>query len=300
MIQYKSVYIEDKEWVDGLLALCDSRSADFNFTNLYAWKAAFGTEIARLGDRLIVRYDHDGRLTWSYPVGGGDIRPAIEELLADAAAHGVPLRLGSITRDLIPELEGLYPGAFEIAADENNFDYVYSAEKLSTLAGKKLHGKRNHINRFIELNPDWSFEPLTQANLAEAEAMNEEWMAMSEEEKHTSYISEIQALGHVFKHFGQMRLEGGLLRAGGRVLAFTIGERLSSDTFVVHYEKAFPDVQGAYPMINREFVRHVLAQHPEIKYFNREEDMGLEALRRAKQSYYPEFLVEKFFAVWKG
>jgi len=80
------------------------------------------------------------------------------------------------------------------------------------------------------------------------------------------------------------------------VIAFTIGEPLNSDTYIVHFEKAFSDIQGAYPMINREFARHIQTLRPNIRYFNREEDLGIESLQRAKRSYYPVFMVEKYHA----
>ena len=99
------------------------------------------------------------------------------------------------------------------------------------------------------------------------------------------------------EHYHQLGLEGGLIRVYGEVVAFTMGDRLTEDTFDVHFEKAYGELQGAYAMINREFARWVRARHPEIKYLNREDDMGVEGLRKAKQSYYPDLLVEKFAAI---
>ena len=96
-----------------------------------------------------------------------------------------------------------------------------------------------------------------------------------------------------------MGVEGGLLRSAGKVIAFTVGEVLNSNTYNVHFEKAFAEIQGAYAMINREFVKYIMQIHPEIEYINREEDLGLESLRKAKQSYYPDLMVEKYTAVWR-
>ena len=90
--------------------------------------------------------------------------------------------------------------------------------------------------------------------------------------------------------FKELELTGGILRVDGQIVAFTIGEPICSDTFVVHIEKAFPDVQGAYTMINQQFVEHECMDY---KYVNREEDTGDEGLRKAKRSYRPVFMVEK-------
>ena len=97
-------------------------------------------------------------------------------------------------------------------------------------------------------------------------------------------------------HFEALGLEGGLIRINGSVAAFTIGDRLNGDTYDVHFEKAYAGIQGAYAMINREFARWVREHHPDIKYLNREEDMGVEGLRKAKESYYPDLLLEKYTA----
>ena len=101
-------------------------------------------------------------------------------------------------------------------------------------------------------------------------------------------------------HYEQMGLDGLLLRAGGKVVAFTMGEQMGAeDTYDVHFEKAFAEVPGAYPMINREFARWVQEHYPEVRYLNREDDMGVEGLRQAKKSYYPDLLLEKYSAVLK-
>jgi len=128
--------------------------------------------------------------------------------------------------------------------------------------------------------------------------MNCEWMAQYYEEKPRSYYEERQALSRVFADFPKLGLEGGLLRSGGRVIAYTLGERLTHDTYVLHFEKAFSEIQGAYAMINRENVKQILSLYPDIVYINREEDLGIEGLRKAKESYYPEFMEEKYSTVW--
>ena len=140
---------------------------------------------------------------------------------------------------------------------------------------------------------------MTRENLRELVAMTKAWLEQNYREKHREYIGERMALARTFGNFDALGLEGGLIRSGGRVIAYTLGEMLTEDTYVLHFEKAFPDIQGAYAMINRENAKRILENHPEIVYINREEDMGLEGLRKAKESYFPEFLEEKYSARWE-
>ena len=169
-------------------------------------------------------------------------------------------------------------------------DYVYETEKLATLAGKKLHGKRNHINKFKTLYPDWTYESLSDDNVEDCFQMALEWRNQNGCEDDPEKNAEMCVTLNSLRLYKELGLKGGVLKAGGRIVAFTVGEPLCDDTFVVHIEKAFPDVDGAYPMINQQFVQHECMDY---KYVNREEDTGAEGLRKAKLSYKPAFLEEK-------
>ena len=175
----------------------------------------------------------------------------------------------------------------------NSFDYVYSREKLATLKGKKYHAKRNHISYF-EKNNNWSFEPLTRENIADCVAMNEKWYELNVEKDRVGIEHEREVLRMNFDHFDEIGCVGGVLRVDGEVVAFTFGERLNDNTFVTHFEKAFSDIRGAYPMINRLFAQEMLSDY---EFVNREDDVGSEGLRSAKLSYHPDILLEKFVAV---
>ena len=297
MINFKNIELTDKPWMDRLIRQSDLRNAGFNFTNMFVWGPTFSPQVAELNGRMAIKLGYGNAPIYSYPVGGGDLKEAVNELKKDAAERGIYMCIQGITKEVLPEFEALFGGEYALKEERNFFDYVYRVETLASLAGKKLHAKRNHIHRFEEQN-DWSFEPITLDNLPECIAMNEKWMAENEQEKQMDYSAEEKALALVFSNFEALGLEGGLLRSSGEVIAYTIGEVLNSDTYVTHFEKAFSHIQGAYPMINREFAKQIMATHPEIHYVNREEDMGLENLRKAKLSYYPEFLVEKYVAIW--
>jgi len=297
VIEFKPLKLSDKAWVDRHIKYEDSRSCDFNFTNVLIWGSTYSLTAAEISGMLIFRTVVDDITYYSFPIGSGDMRAAVLELLRHSEECGEAFNLRGITEKNAEKIDILFPCLFDFIEERSYYDYIYSAEKLATLSGKRLHAKRNHINRF-ESTYNWSFEPINEDNMAQCAEMNEEWVRRNADEKDFgTFSSEQEALGKTFENYKALGLEGGALLVDGKVVAFTIGEKLNSDTYVVHFEKAFKEIEGAYSMINREFVRYVIQKHPEIVYINREDDTGAENLRRAKASYYPEFLIEKFVAV---
>ena len=303
MIEFKPIELSDKAWIDECVRAENSRSADFNFANLYMWDETYKQLVANVEGCMVAKPKYREHPFFAFPVGGGDKLRALEQLRAYASRQGFPFRVSGITAEHRALLEQAFPGALHFEAGRNWFDYIYLAEKLATLEGKKLHAKRNHINRFLEnCGGDWHFASLTPDMLPACRAMLADWTQNYLESggDPEGLDAERRAIERAFGHFEYLGLEGGALCVGDRLVAFTVGEKLSADTYNVHFEKAYADVQGAYPMINREFVRQVLRLHPETVYINREDDMGLEGLRKAKQSYDPAFLIEKFEVCFSG
>ena len=197
-----------------------------------------------------------------------------------------------VTKDQFASLDSWYPGRYQYTETRDYADYVYEAEKLATLSGKKLHSKRNHINRFKILYEErWDYERLTEDNVEECFQMALEWRNLNEVDEDEEKNAEMSVTLNSLRLFRELQLTGGILRVDGKIVAFTLGEPLNEDTFVVHIEKALADVEGAYTVINQQFVEHeILGKY---KYVNREDDVGQEGLRKAKLSYKPAFLVEK-------
>ena len=206
--------------------------------------------------------------------------------------QSVPFHIHLVLEQDFELLESWYPAKFQIEYNRDLADYVYETEKLTTLAGKKLHGKRNHINKFKENNPDWVYEPINTENAEECFQMALKWREEMQCEIDVEKRDEMCVTLNSLRLLEELKLKGGLLRAKpqGEVIAFTIGEPLNPDTFVVHIEKAYAWIQGAYPMINQQFVTHTAQGY---QFVNREEDTGSEGLRKAKLSYRPAFLVQK-------
>jgi hypothetical protein len=278
--------------MEELLGYSNYNSCEYSFTDLFNWGGVHQTEVARMGDYGIIRSGFK-EFSYLYPFGRGNVRPVIEAMMEDAREHRVTFTISLILEPMKEELETLFPGLFAYSEERAYFDYIYTQESLSTLRGRQLSGKRNHINAFKKLYPDWSFEKITAENIAECWQMNEEWSARNELSLGSGLLKERSALKSAFEHFFEENLVGGLIRVNGKVIAYSMGHPLNSDTFVVHFEKAFDDIRGAYQMINQQFALNCCEGYT---YLNREDDTGLEGLRKAKLSYLPHTLLKKYDA----
>jgi len=239
--------------------------------------------------------NYDGEFRYSFPIGAENDDALICRIIAELRAANHPLTLAGLSKTQLEIIERLFAGQIEQETQSDLFDYLYDAEKLASLAGKKLHAKRNFVNRFIANNPDYVFEPLSPENIEECLMTYGLWL-FDKDDGFDTIPGESKAVERALFHFSELELDGGLLRLskGGNLAAFAIGELLSELTYVVHFEKALRDAEGAYQMVNREFVRSILAPYPTVRYINREDDMGNENLRKAKRSYYPDIMEEKY------
>ena len=215
----------------------------------------------------------------------------------------VSLLLVCVTEEQRRALEAACPGRFSFELHRDSFDYLYDVDRLADLPGKKLHAKRNHIRRFDDQFPDWLAEDIGPANIPECVELERQWNALRldeearEREAGEDTISEESiALIEALYHMDELGMEGLLIRAEGKPVAFALGGLITPECFDVNFEKSFGDIQGAYAVINRETARMVRARHPGVKWLNREDDMGLEGLRKAKLSYYPDILLTKYVA----
>ncbi|MBP3460108.1 MAG: DUF2156 domain-containing protein [Lachnospiraceae bacterium] len=293
--EWKEIKEEDEELFQEFYEKEQSRSCEHSFANNLLWSPFYGTKYCIIDGSLVFKSGRE-EITVSFPIGRTNTKRVVDKLISYFEEKEQPFCMHLVTPEQFERLEQMYPGRFQIRYERDAADYVYESEKLISLAGKKLHGKRNHINNFIKNYPDYQYERITEKNKEECLAMAQEWRVQngcdSDPEKSAEFCVTLRAL----KELEQLQLVGGLIRAGGKVVAFSIGEKLCDDTFVVHIEKAYADIQGAYPMINQQFVLH---EASEYTYINREEDTGAEGLRKAKLSYYPAFLQEKGTVTFK-
>lgn len=289
-IQWKRPELEDREQIHSYFTKYPSQSCERTFVNSYLWSRFYEVTFAIVEHTLVFRWEQEG-LSFTFPIGAEeDVKRALEVLKQHTIEMGVPFVLYNVTPEQFEQLSSWYPERFDIEYDRDSADYVYESEKLATLSGKKLHGKRNHINKFKATFEDWSYETLTKDNMEECFQMALKWRTENDCEENHEKNAEMCVTLNSLRLLEELELVGGVLRVNGEVVAFTIGEPLSEEMFVVHIEKAFAEIQGAYPMINQQFVEHECQKY---RYINREEDTGAEGLRKAKLSYRPAFLVEK-------
>lgn len=293
-LDFKRLSIEDKPFYDDKLAVEGERGCEYSFANLYLWGRQ---RIYELDGSILFFSQFNRRSVYPFPIGSGDKKQAIEAIIADAKARDIPCRITGLRPDDRKFLSENFPDRFRFHCDEGAFDYVYDINDLADLAGKKYHSKRNHIKRFYDAFPDAHVEPISDSNRERAINMVRDWYkARLEADPNGDYFMEQAAIEKAFRDYDALDLYGLILIGGDEVLALTMGSKLSHDTVDVHFEKARPDVQGAYAAINNEFAKYIRDTLPEVKFLDREEDMGLEGLRKAKRSYYPHHMVEKCWA----
>ena len=291
-IKFVPITINAKEIITSFTLPSNYQNCDFSFSNMCSWRFLYDSEFAVIDNFLLIRFwiENKKRVAYMMPVGNGNLRQAISLLEEDSLRLGHPLCMLGITPDAKRQLEEAMPGDFYYIPERDYFDYIYLREDLISLKGKKLQPKRNHINKFKSLYPDWSYESLDDSNVEECFQMALQWRNQNGCDEDAEKNAEMCVTLNSLRLYKELGLKGGVLRAEGRIVAFTVGEQVCQDTFVVHIEKAFPDVEGAYPMINQQFVQHECMDY---QYVNREDDTGAEGLRKAKLSYRPAFLVEK-------
>ena len=304
MIAFRDPEIGDRQWVEERFRASGNQGCEYSFSTLFLWSGAYQQQVAPMDGFVLERLRGKLGAGYLFPAGSGPMEPVLSALEKDAAERGEPCRFFCVTPEQAERLEQLRPGQYAFQSDRDGWDYLYALDRLAGLGGKKLHGKRNHIRRFEESHPDWQVEQITMDNLAECAEMDLEWNrryrsldAAGEEAEARTRLDERHAMSRAFAHYEALGMDGLLLRTGGKVVAFTMGSPISADTFDVHFEKAYGEIQGAYPMINREFARWLQANRPGVRWLNREDDMGLEGLRKSKESYYPDRMVEKSAAI---
>lgn len=294
MLDFHRLRPEQRREYEQVLFSGETRGCEYSFANLYLW----GWQQTVFTRGCVAFFSHfSGRSIYPFPIGPGDKKGVIEDILEDARQRGIPCRITNLLPQEAELLEQWFPGRFHFRSDRSSFDYVYDISDLADLKGRKFQKKRNHLNRFRAAHPDCRVVPLDPNDLGAAQDMVHDWYARRlREDPQGDYMLESIAMGKAFRHYEALAMEGIALVENGAVLAVTMGSRLSGDTFDIHFEKAREDVDGAYTVVNAEFAAYLREKHPELRYLNREDDLGLEGLRKAKLSYNPHHLTEKLWA----
>ena len=291
MIDFHRVSLADREEYSRILAEAPPRGCEYSFANIFLW----GRQHIALRHGCAALFSHFyGRSVYPFPIGDGDKAAVLREILSDAKKRGLPCRITGMTDADRAFLEETFPDTFHFRTDRDSYDYVYQTDALADLRGRKYQKKRNHTNRFRTEHPDYQVVPLTPCNMILAQHMINDWYtARLKEDPEGDYMLENIALAKACRFYGDLAMDGILLMEGDRVLAVTMGSKLAADTFDIHFEKAREEVDGAYTVVNQEFARYLRLKYPGVCYLDREDDMGLEGLRKAKLSYHPHHMIDK-------
>lgn len=292
MLRYKSVTLEDKQWVEAIFAACDRRGNEYTFSNLFDWAKPMHIQITECDGCLICRRTEEDSV-YSCPIGTDGVSSAIEKLLEESHENGNKLTMVDVGEPDVERIQRDFPGQFTFEERRDDFDYIYDSADLGAMQGRKHRIKRNRVNKFLKIYPDWRYESINSQNIHHVIKMAQAWYREAFETKEKSILQEREAVMCGLQNFEALGLRGGVIFIEENVVAFTFGKASCKDTMVVHAEKAFPKYPEAYTMIAKEFALDISKDY---HYINREDDMGIEGLRVSKMSYRPEFFYKRFWA----
>ncbi|MCK9181757.1 MAG: GNAT family N-acetyltransferase [Fibrobacteraceae bacterium] len=295
MIQFKPISLADRPIFEKYLKKSEKQDCSYAFANLFAWKHLYHTLWCEKDGFLITRFHIAGseKIAYLEPLGNGDLEQILSEIKSDADAVKQPLRLAALSNRFFENAQkSNILKDFYFYKNRDLANYIYSAEKLRSLSGKSLHSKRNHIAKFEELYPECKGRTLTREDFPAIQRILDKWSSNQEEENSTMKM-EREMIRTALENYEALGLHGVILCANGKAVAFSFGSMINSDTFCVHVEKADEDYKGAFARINQVMAESLPKS---VKYINREEDLGLLNLRKAKLSYHPETIAEEYFA----
>lgn len=297
MIKFKDITLEDKEAITSITMNSERKNCDLSFSNLCSWRFMYDTKFAIVDGFLLFKFHMNNELAYMMPVGEGDLKKILEAIIDDATSEGKYFLMYGVCNNMKDEIEKLMPGKFDFSSNRDYVDYIYLRTDLAELKGKKFQPKRNHANKFYKTYTDYEYVPITADRISECLRLEEEWCKANDCGQQNGLGNERKSLTYALNHFDELGLTGGILYVNGKIAAFTFGMPINHETFGVHVEKADTEIEGAYNVINQEFAKHIPEQ---FVYLNREEDLGIEGLRKAKLTYQPAILLEKNIARLKG
>jgi len=283
MLEFRKITIDDRGEMLKYMARLTLGTTESTFTDLFLWAEHYKNEFCIADGFLYIR-SGDKFLT---PYGDGDLKRAIEKLPEDATF----ICVSPGNRDKIC---AAFPERFQVREMRDSFDYIYNVEDLINLKGKKFHKKRTNVNNFIK-NYRYEFVEINPENLDEIREFQNFWLDKNvNEENRASLMGENAAISRALSNFDALGLKCGAIRIDGKIRAYSYGAAINDDFFLTCVEKADTDYVGIYQVINRDFAARFCKDY---KFINREEDLGDEGLRRAKLSYNPAYLAEKFMLI---
>jgi len=286
-LQFEPIQFERQTAYFEFLDASPQNASDYSFLNLWSWADAYGLEWAWTPELVWIRQSHPIKTYWA-PVGDWN-RVNWAEILQ--FHFNAKVSFGRVPETLL-QIWQQTPGIHcEVQPSRGHWDYLYSVKDLVELKGNKYHKKKNLLNQFNK-RYDYQYTPLTPDNIHQTIDMQENWCTWRDCASQEALDSENQAIANVLNNWQQFhRLMGGAIMVETDMAAYTVAERLSEDTLVIHFEKGDHDFKGVYQAINQIFLQNAgLA----FSVVNREQDLDSEGLRKAKLSYNPVGFLKKF------
>lgn len=291
MLDFRQIRIEDKKLLEQSIPEPSKIMCDFSFGNLFCWSAVENTEVAQKEGFVFLRSRFNGKQSYVFPWGNGDVEKALKTLENDAAERTTDFSFYCICEEQAQILSQVFSQRLVLTEQRDYFDYVYLRDSLAQLKGRKFHSKKNHVNSFCK-NYEYSYETVNPDNIGECRSFTNKWY--EEKGLNPKLAEEKKVMEKAFDNFFELRLSGAFVRVDGEIVAFAAGEPLPDDkTYCTHFEKASAEYPTAYAAVNKLFAENLPERYI---YINREDDAGSEDLRKAKTSYNPEFLVKKYYA----
>lgn len=273
----------------------NTMGCDVNMLNAYIWRNRFILKYEIYNATLIRAYFNDDGILWGYCMPTGrDIAGALEQIMLDAQERKISPMFVILTEGQRALLETIYPSKFEYIRTPDEQDYIYLTKDLVMLAGKKYHSKRNHIARFYRTYDDTRFETLDSSNASDALEVVKLWY--KENNLNFATYGEYEVIKEAIEMREEFDMQGAVLYVDQKPVAMTLGSEISDKVFDIYFEKALREYDGVYAVINNEFAKTLT----KYEYINREEDMGIEGLRKAKMSYNPYIILDRYNAVLKN
>lgn len=295
MIPFKKLNLADKDLIERFITKSGRRTADMLFANMYGWRHVTNVHYAIVEGMLVLRYEMKGSFTYSLPMGNGNLRFVLMQMLEDAQTMRFKCRIFGIPENSKADVECAMPGHFDFVADEASADYLYTRESLVSLKSESLSAKKSLVDKFFKLYPEARYVELTEELASKCKGLAKKWN--NEQMVESAYISKVDEYDYticLLDNFVALGLKGGAIMIGDEVVAFTLGGYICNTTFNVCVEKADASYEGIYAAVNQAFAASL---SDDCLYVNRESDMGVESIRKEKRSYEPKEILVKWMAV---
>ena len=288
--EFKKIELSDRDQIHEILWNYQPEISELTFTNLFMWRRHYRFRWSLFEHWLLIIGENDQRVFTLEPVGPPGREAVLQQTFSWISSHNHTLTpyADRCDRRILGELQSRKNLTIEALRD--SFDYLYKTRDLIELTGRPYHSKRNHINRF-QNTYSWHYEPLTSAIINECLDFSDRWCRTFHCSQSLGLCAEWKAIRESLLHFEDLKFTGAAIRIGGHIVAFTYGELLNNSTAVIHIEKADPEIHGLYAAIHQQFLYN---RFTETCFVNREQDLGDPGLRKAKESYHPVSLIEKF------